>query len=93
MGVLGLTQAERAQLAEDVAAAADRRLQLLVEAKAGAARPVAAGDHLPQDGELRLTDAYPAAAADGWSETDLTALGFQPAPQDAPSPRDSQQPG
>ncbi len=79
VGDLGVMQAERARLAEEVAEAATRGRQLVADAETEAAQLVAAIQDRAQEGEQHYADAYGAATGGGWTAADLTALGFQPA--------------
>jgi hypothetical protein len=78
VGELGVMDAERRRLADEVAAATRRGQQLVAEAETNAARLVAAAQDLAQDGEQRYAEVYSAATAGGWTAGDLTALGFAP---------------
>ena len=87
VGELGVTQAERTRLAQEVLAATEHGRQLVAAAQAEAARLVAAAQDLVHDGEQRYADAYTAATTAGWTTGDLTALGFQPSPSTNPRRR------
>ncbi len=87
VGELGVAQAERTQLEDDVAAAAERGRQLIAEAQAEAARLLEHAQACVRDAEQRYTDVYTSATAAGWTPADLTALGFQPATGSRPRQR------
>ncbi len=87
VGELGVADAERTRLAQDVLTATDHGHQLVAAAQAEAARLVAAAQDLVHDGEQRYADAYTAATTAGWSTGDLSALGFQPSPTSNPRRR------
>lgn len=79
VGELGVVQAERTQLEDDVATAAERGRQLVAEAQAEAARLLEHAQGGVRDAEQHYNDVYTAATAAGWAPADLTALGFAPA--------------
>jgi hypothetical protein len=89
VGELGVMDAERRRLADEVAAAARRGRQLVADAEAEAARLVAAAQDVAQDGEQRYADVYGAATAEGWAPGDLKALGFAPSSNNPPRRRRS----
>ncbi len=87
VGELGVLHAERARLATDTDDATERGRQLVADAQAQAAHLVAAARDLSRDADQRYTHAYDAATSGGWTPTDLTALGFQPAQPAQPANR------
>lgn len=78
IGELGVVQAERAQLAQDVTAANARGRELVASAEAEATRLVDAAQDLVVDADQRYAHVYSAATGAGWTAADLNALGFQP---------------
>ena len=85
IGELGVAQAERTQLDDDITAAAERGRALVAAAEAEAARMLQAAQACVRDADQHYTELYSAATAAGWAPTDLTALGFPPG--DNPAPR------